>query len=148
MITKDIMTKEVISVKKDATIQQIAKILTENKISGVPVIDEDEQLIGIVTKKDLLYKDVEPRFPSYVEVLGGIIFVDGLRQYEEELKKLVANTAGDIMTKDVATISEDVDVKKVAEIMVERGVNRLPVLKNKKIVGIVSRGDIVKSLMQ
>lgn len=148
MLAKDIMTKEVITVKKDATIQQIAKILTENRISGVPVVDEDGQIIGIVTKKDLLYKDVEPRFPSYVEVLGGIIFVDGVKHYEEELKKLVANTASDIMTTNVITISEDVDVKKIAEIMVERGINRLPVTNERKLVGIVSRGDIIKSLMQ
>lgn len=148
MLAKDIMTKEVITVKKYATIQQIAKILTENRISGVPVVDEDGQIIGIVTKKDLLYKDVEPRFPSYVEVLGGIIFVDGVKHYEEELKKLVANTASDIMTTNVITISEDVDVKKIAEIMVERGINRLPVTNERKLVGIVSRGDIIKSLMQ
>lgn len=148
MLAKDIMTKEVITVKKEATIQQIAKILTENRISGVPVVNDESKIVGIVTKKDLLYKDVEPRFPSYVEVLGGIVFVDGVKHYEEELKKLVANTAADIMTTSVITISEDVDIRKIAEIMIEKGVNRLPVTQNDKLIGIVSRGDIVKSLMQ
>ena len=148
MVAKDIMSKNVITVKNDATIEEVAKVLTDNSISGVPVVSEDGNVIGIVTKKDLIYKDIEPKVPSYVEVLGGVFFVEGIKQYEEKLRKLLANKAEDIMTRDVVTISEDTDIREIAEIMVNEGVNRLPVLKDGKLVGIISRGDIVKSLIK
>lgn len=147
MIAKDIMSTNVVTIKKDLTIEQIAKVLTEKNISGVPVVDENDKIIGIVTKKDLIYKDLEPRFPSYIEVLGGIFFINGVKHYEEELKKLVATKAEDIMTNKVVTITEDEDVKTIAELMVEKSINRLPVVKDGKIIGIVSRGDLVKSLI-
>lgn len=147
MIAKDIMTTDVVTIKKDATIQGIAKLLTEKRISGVPVVDDNGKVLGIVTKKDLIYKDVDLKFPSYVEVLGGVFFVEGIKHYEEKLKKLLANKAEDIMTSKVTTIAEDIDVKSIAEIMIEKGINRLPVVKNDKLIGIVSRGDIVKSLI-
>lgn len=147
MLAKDIMSTNVVTVKKDATIEEIARLLTEKNISGVPVVDENGNVVGMVTKKDLIYKDVDLKFPSYVEILGGIFFVDGIKHYEEKLKKLLANKAEDIMTDKVVTITEDMDIKTIAELMVEKGVNRLPVIKDEKLVGIVSRGDIVKSLI-
>lgn len=148
MIARDIMTKNVITVKKNATIEEIAKILTDNNIGGVPVVDDNNSLLGIITSKDLLYKDIEPRIPSYIEVLGGVFFVEGIKHYEEELRKLLASQAEEIMTKKVITITEDTEVKDIAELIVEKGVNRLPVLKDDKLVGIISRGDVVKSLIK
>lgn len=147
MIAKDIMSKNVITIKKDATIEEIARLLTEKNISGVPVVDDDDKLIGIVSEKDLIYKDVDPKFPSYIEVLGGVFFVDGIKQYEEKLKKLLANRAEDIMTAKVIAVNEDTDIKEIAELMIEKSVNRVPVLKDGNLVGIVSRGDIVRSLI-
>jgi CBS domain-containing protein len=75
MKVKDLMSKKVFTVKKDTTVEEIAHILTENNISGVPVVDDQDKVIGIVTQKDLLYKEIEPRFPAVVEILGGLIFL-------------------------------------------------------------------------
>lgn len=147
MLVKDIMTTNVITVNKNATIEEIVKILIHNNISGVPVVDDNGKLVGIVTEKDLIYKDIEPKFPACVEFLGGMFFVEGIKNYEEKLKKFLANKAEDIMTSEVVTITEDMDVKEVAEIMVEKGVKRLPVLKDEKVIGIVSRSDVVRSLI-
>ncbi len=147
MIAKDIMSTDVITVKGNASIQDIAKLLTEKNISGVPVVDDVNNVIGIITKKDLIYKDVEVKFPSYVEFLGGIFYLESIKHYEEKLKKFLANTAEDIMTSDVITITQDIDVKEIAEIMVEKDITKLPVINDGKLVGIVTRGDIVKSLI-
>ncbi len=144
MKVKEIMSTRVFTVKKDTTIEEIAHILTENNISGVPVVDNDNRVVGMVTQKDLLYKDIEPRFPAVVEILGGIIFLKGVKHYQEELKKLVAAKAEDIMTKKVITVSEDEEIERVAEIMVEKDINRVPVVKNGKLVGIIGRADIVR----
>lgn len=144
MRAREIMSSDVVTVKRDTTIEEIAHLLSEKNISGVPVVDEDNHIIGMVTEKDLLYKDVEPRFPAVVELLGGIVFLKGVKHYNEELKKLVATKAEDIMTKNVITVSGDHQVEKVAEIMVDRDINRIPVAENGKLIGIISRSDIVK----
>lgn len=144
MKAKEIMSTNVITIGKETTIEEIAHILTDKNISGVPVVDEDNKIIGMVTQKDLLYKDVEPHFPPVVEILGGLIFLKGVKHYNDELKKLVATKAEDIMTKKVITVEEDVEVEQVAELMVEKDVNRVPVLSKGKLVGIIGRSDIVR----
>ena len=141
---KDIMSADVITVQKDATIEEIAHILTEKNISGVPVVDDDNSVIGVVTQKDLLYKKIEPRFPPVVEILGGLIFLKSVKNYNEELRKLVATKAEEIMTKKVVTVDEDTDIERIAELMVEQDINRIPVVKASKLVGIISRTDVVK----
>lgn len=144
MKVKEIMSSTVFTVKKDTTIEEIAHLLTEKNISGVPVVDDDNKVLGIVTQKDLLYKDIEPRFPAVVEILGGLIFLKGVKHYQEELKKLVASKAEDIMTKKVITVSEDDEVEKVASIMVEEDINRVPVIKDGRLTGIIGRADVVR----
>lgn len=144
MTARDIMSTNVLTVNKDTTIEEIAHLLADNNISGVPVLDSSGKVIGMVTEKDLLYKDVEPRFPAMVEILGGLIFLQGAKQYNEELRKLVATKAEDIMSQNVITIDEDEPVERVARLMVEKDINRVPVLKNGKLSGIISRADVVK----
>lgn len=144
MKARDIMSTNVITIKKDTTVEEIAKVLTDNNISGVPVVDDDNRVIGMVTQKDLLYKEVEPRFPPVVELLGGLIFLKGVKHYNEELKKLVGTKAEDIMTKNVITVNMDTEIERIAELMVENDINRIPVIDNKKLMGIVSRADIIK----
>ena len=144
MKVKEIMSANVLTVKKDTTIEEIAHILANNNISGVPVVDEDGKVIGIVTQKDLLYKDVEPRFPAMVEILGSLVFLKGAKQHNEELKKIVGTKAEDIMTTIVYTVNEDSPVENAAQLMVERDISRVPVIKDGKLAGIVSRADVVK----
>ncbi|MCX8131263.1 MAG: CBS domain-containing protein [Clostridia bacterium] len=144
MKAKEIMSSNVVTVKTDATIGEIAHILTDNNISGVPVVNEKYEIVGIVTEKDLLYKDVEPHFPPVVELLGGMIFLKSVKHYNEELRKLVATRAEDIMTKHVVTVDEETVVERVAELMTEKDINRVPVVSKGKLVGIISRADIVR----
>ncbi|TYQ16782.1 UNVERIFIED_CONTAM: CBS-domain-containing membrane protein [Acetivibrio alkalicellulosi] len=144
MKAKDIMSRDVITVKKDATVEEIAQILTEKNISGVPVVDDNNKILGIVTEKDMLYKNVEPHFPPVVEILGGLVFLKSVKKYNEELKKLVATKAEEIMTKKVITVDEDHDIDSIAVLMVEKDVKRIPVVKDSVLVGIISRADIVR----
>lgn len=144
MKARDIMLTDVITVKKDTTIEEIAHILSEKSISGVPVVDDDNKVVGIVSQKDLLYKDIEPHFPPLVEILGGLVFLKGVKQYNEELRKLVATRAEEIMTRRVITVEEDTEVERIADLMVEKDINRVPVVNNSRLVGIISRADIVR----
>ncbi|ATW26559.1 CBS domain-containing protein [Candidatus Formimonas warabiya] len=148
MKAKDIMSKEVITVKKDTPIGEIARILIDHHISGVPVVDDDHQLMGIVTEGDLIHQETAPRLPKVLSVLGAFIYFSGVEQYKEDFKKLAATKAEEIMTTDVATIGEDMDVQDIATIFVHKNINRVPVLRNKKLIGIVSRADILKTFLQ
>lgn len=144
MKARDIMSVDVITVNKDTTVEEIAHLLSDKSISGVPVVDEQNRVIGIVSQKDLLYKDIEPHFPPVVEILGGLIFLKSVRQYNEELRKLVATKAEEIMTRKVVTVGEDTEVERIAELMIQKDINRIPVVKDNRLVGIISRADVVK----
>lgn len=143
MKASEIMTRDVVTIGRNTSIEEVARLLTDHKISGVPVV-EDGRIVGMVTEKDLLYKDVEPRFPAVVEILGGMIFLNGVRKYQEELRKLVATKAEDVMTKHVIVADVDMPVEEVAQRMVEKDINRIPVVEAGKLVGIISRADIIR----
>lgn len=146
MKARDIMHTAVVTVKPEATIEEIARILVENKISGVPVVDDLGNVIGIVSEGDLLYKEVSPRIPDVVNVLGAMIYYNGITQYNDQVKKLMARTAKEIMTTKVVTVDEDTDLSKIGKIMIEHKIKRVPVIKDWKLVGIVSRSDMIKIL--
>jgi len=147
MKARDIMTSDVITVTADTSIDKIARILHDHRISGVPVIDEEHKVIGIVTEGDLIMKLAKPETPPHIEILGGIIYLKRITEIDAELKKITAVTARDIMTEKVVTVNEDCPVEDVASLMVNRKVNRLPVVKKGKIVGIVSRADLIETMM-
>lgn len=147
-LAKDIMTKKVITVKPHTKVEEIAKILSENNISGVPVVNEDNEVVGIVSEGDLIYQDKKLHMPSFIQILGGIIFLESMKAFEKELKKIIGYKAEDIMEKDVITVAEDTPVDEIATIMIEKRVNRVPVVHNGKIAGIVARADIVRTLVK
>ncbi|GAB6180630.1 CBS domain-containing protein [Desulfotomaculum defluvii] len=145
MHAKDIMSTKVITVKCDTTIKEIAQILIEEKISGVPVVDDAENLVGIVTEGDLLHKEASPRIPKYFGILGATIYFGGNEQYKEDFKKLAALKASEIMTTKVITADKDTEISGLANLMVEHNIKRIPIVEKDKVIGIVSRADIIKT---
>ncbi|MEG6521634.1 CBS domain-containing protein [Desulfotomaculum sp. 1211_IL3151] len=145
MQAKDIMSTNVITVKGDTTIKEIAEKLIEEKISGVPVVDEEENLIGIVTEGDLLHKEANPRTPRYFGILGAVIYFGGMEQYKEDFKKLAALKASEIMTTKVVTAAKETEVSDLANLMIKHNIKRIPITENDKIIGMVSRADIIKT---
>ena len=141
------MTEEVITVSSETTIEEIAKILHENRISGVPVVNNDKEVIGVVTEGDLIIKIAKPHTPPHIELFGGIIYLKRPYEMDEELKKITAVLARDIMTEKVITVDEDANVEDVAALMVNRKINRLPVVREGKLVGIITRADLIETMM-
>jgi len=141
----DIMTRDVITVKKDHTVNQVIEILMNKNISGVPVVDDEEKVIGIVTEGDLIYRSKKLEIPRYFTILDSYIFLDNTKKMEEQIRKMVGYRVEDIMTKDVVTVEEEDTIEDIATIMTKKNVNRVPVLKNGKLVGIVTRRDIIRA---
>lgn len=147
MLVKDIMTKEVYTVKIDDTVEECAKLLTDKNLSGAPVVDDDGKLRGIVTEGDLIRRGTNIKGPKAIEILGGLIYLDTPKKFFEELKKDLGIFVQDVMTDEVITINENATVEEAATLMVEKKIKRLPVLNdNKELVGIISRKDIMNYL--
>lgn len=143
----DIMEREFITVNQHATIKEIAQVLLTHKISGVPVVDDAGRLVGMVTESDLLHKETTPRLPNFVNILGAIIYYNGVQRYDEDFKKLMAGQACEMMTAKVVTVNEATEIHEVVKLMIEHGIKRVPVVEGHKILGIVSRADIIKTIV-
>jgi len=146
---KDIMVTKVITVQKDASVEELSTLLLENKISGVPVVDKEGKLVGIATEGDLIIKDSDLHFPRYFKLLDGIIYLESLNKFKRNLKKYLGTRVEDLMTTDIRTVKEDTPVSEAANLMIRYNINRLPVMDDKEnMVGIVTRADIVRSMIK
>lgn len=147
MKAKDIMTKEVVTISEDDTVEVVAKVLNEKGISGLPVVDEDNKVKGIITEGDLIRRVSKISGPSSIEILGGIIPLQRKKDFIDKLNKYMGYLVKDMMTKDVITISGDAEIEEIATLMVREKIKRIPVVDDeKRLIGIVSRRDIMKNL--
>ncbi|MDW7672042.1 MAG: CBS domain-containing protein [Bacillota bacterium] len=142
---KDIMTRDVITVTKDQTVNQVIEILMDKNISGLPVVDEDGKVIGIVTEGDLIYRSKKLEIPRYFTILDSYIFLDNTKKMEEQIRKMVGYRVEDIMTKNVVVVDSEETVEEIATIMTKKNVNRVPVIKDGVLAGIVTRRDIIRA---
>jgi CBS domain-containing protein len=148
-LVKDIMVTEVIAIQDDASVDELSKLLIENKISGVPVVNKDGKLVGIATEGDLIVRDSDLHFPRYFKLLDSIIYLESLNKFKANLKKYLGTKVSDVMTTKIKTVKEDTEVSDAANLMIKHNINRLPVLDDKdEMVGIITRADIVKSMIK
>jgi len=143
--TKDFMTKNVITVKPEATVEELARLLIKHKISGVPVVNDENHLVGIVTENDLISQNKRLHIPTVIRLFDAFIVL-GSDKTEAEIKKMAATTVGEIFTKSVVTITEETPLQEVATIMSEKKIHLLPVLRDKVVVGIVGKADVVNAM--
>lgn len=144
---RDIMTPDPVTVTRDLSVTEAAKIMVERRIGALPVI-EDDRLVGIVSEGDLIMQDVKIEFPTYIHLLDGfIMYPPATARFESELKKAVGATVADVMTSEPVVVQATTSVEDIATLMVDRDVSRLPVLDGEKVVGIISKSDIVRSIV-
>lgn len=142
------MTTDVVSFKPSDTVEDAAKVLSERRIGGAPVVDDSGKLLGLLEDDDLIVQDAKIHVPTVISVLGAYIELPSQQsRMEKELRKAVGTSVGDVMDTDPPTTSEDDTLETVATVMHERNVSRLPVVRDGRVVGIVARGDIVRSLV-
>jgi CBS domain-containing protein len=144
----EIMDAEPVTVTPDASVADVVRLLKEHEVPGVPVVNEGGRCVGIITEADLVIADEEGdlHIPHYVELMGGIVYLEPLRRFEERLRKATASTAKDMMTEDPVTIEASAQVKDAARIIAEEGHNRLPVIEHGRFVGVVTRVDVLQAL--
>lgn len=145
MKVKDIMTNNVVTCDVATPVNEVAKKLVDNNITGMPVVD-GEKIVGIITEADLIMQKAKIHIPQYVQILDSYLYLEDPSEVETELKKITGMTAREVMTSKPITIGSADSVSDLATLIEENHINPIPVVDNDKLVGIVSRADIVKLL--
>jgi CBS domain-containing protein len=142
MKIQEIMSSDVVTVSEDTPLKEVAEVLAERRISGLPVVDEDGYVVGVVSEADILFKERGPS--SRTGVFGWLLDRYG---FEGQLK-LEARTAGEAMSAPALVIEPQRRVAEAAHLMLDRRVNRLPVIDQGRLVGIVTRADLVRAFVR
>lgn len=146
MKVSEIMTREVYHLSPEMSVKEAAQFLLEKEVGGAPVLDKEGNLVGIVSESDLIMDEVKLQFPTFFHLLDGFIFLSDWRDYQEKLRKAVGLKVSDVMSSPVFTVEADSSVEEAATLMVQKQISRLPVLDKGKIVGIVSKRDLIKAI--
>lgn len=144
---KEVMTRDVITVSPETEIVHAAKILLENRINGVPVIDDTGRLVGILCQSDLIAQQKKLPIPSFFTFLDGLIPTTSMKQLEKEVRKIAASTVAQAMTPNPVCVEPETSIESVAALMVDKGFHTLPVMDEGRLVGIVGKEDILKTLV-
>ena len=144
----DIMDSEPVTVRPQDDVETVVRLLRRHELPGVPVVNDGGRCVGIVTEADLVIGDEEGdlHLPHYIELFGGVVFLEPLRHFEERLRKAFSSTAEDLMTPDPTTIGVDASVHEAGRIIARSGHNRLPVTEHGRLVGVVTRVDVLEAL--
>ena len=148
LTVRDIMQGDVITVRPDATVRELAAILAKHKISGVPVVDDTGEVLGMVSESDVILQDAEFHFPYYIQFLESVIYLQSFAKFEERFRKTFGTKVREVMSDKPVEISPDASVHDAATKMADYRVDRLPVVEGGQLVGIVTRGDIVRAIAE
>ena len=143
MNVADIMTSNPITVQSATPVEEVARLLLHHQISGMPVLDANGRVIGVVTEDDLIVRNANLHLPTFLNFLDGFFPVRGEHEFQEELRRITATAAREVMGERLYTIAADADVADAATLMHEKNANPLPVVANGLLVGVVTRADII-----
>jgi CBS domain-containing protein len=148
VIVRDIMETDVPTLRPEDNVERAIRLLHDHDLPGVPVVNDGGRCVGIITENDLVLADEEGdlHLPHYVELFGGVIYLEPLRRFEERLRKAFASTVADMMTADPVTVAADASVEEAAQLIASRRHNRLPVEEHGRFVGVVTRLDVLEAL--
>ena len=146
MKARDLMTSPAITVTADTPIRNLAAIMRQHRISGVPVVDEDGKLVGIVTELNLIARNAPIIGPNYISLLSGLIPVDlqHHHRYREQVRQVLATTAGELMSEKVKYVTPNADLETMMGMMERPEIIQLPVVDEAQVVGVVTRTDLVR----
>jgi CBS domain-containing protein len=148
MQVRDIMESDVPTVTPEQPVEDAVRLLREHDLPGVPVINGGGRCVGIITENDLVISDEQGdlHLPHYIELFGGVIYLEPLKRFEDRIRKAFASTVQDLMTADPVTVDADANVEDAAHLIAAHRHNRLPVVEHGRFVGVVTRLDVLEAL--
>jgi CBS domain-containing protein len=148
MLVREVMTTDVLTFRPDETVEEAYRRLAERSVDGGPVAYDNGEVVGMLTTDDLLVQETKLHYPTVVSLFGAYLELPSAhRKFEQELRKAVGATVGDVMTSHVDSCSPDDTLERAATLMHEHDVSRLPVIEAGTLVGIIARGDILRAVM-
>ncbi len=138
----DVMETDWPTLGPESTVEEAIKFFAEERVSGAPVV-EDGRLVGIITEGDLIFQDADVKAPGFLDILGGIVPLGDTDEYRREALKSAGVTAGEVMTDEPVTITPEATLAETATIMAERRKKILPVIEGGRLVGVITRMDIL-----
>ncbi len=144
----EIMDPEAVTIGPEADVETAIRLMRDTDVPGLPVINEGGRCVGIVTETDLVLADEQGdlHLPHYIELFGGVIYLEPLKRFEDRLRKAFASEVKDLMTEDPDTIESSASVREAAKVIAASGHNRLPVTEHGRFVGLVTRVDVLDAL--
>lgn len=146
LTAKDIMTTEVITVSPDLPVKELADLLLKNRISGAPVVDAEGKLVSVVTESDLIDQAKKLHIPTMITILDSVLFLGSPGRVQEDIKKMSGTVVKDIAADRLITVSINTPLDEIASIMAEKRVHTLPVLSAGRLVGVIGKADIIRTL--
>lgn len=144
---KEFMTQKVVTVTKEDSIKKVFQLMEKHDIVGLPVVDDSQGVVGMVTESDLLKHFTTLNAPIGLNLLGSVVYLDNLEDWTKTLKQHTSDQVADMMNMEVVTITEDQTLTEAINLMSEEGVNRLPVVNVQgKLVGMITQRDILHQL--
>ena len=128
--------------------QAVVAVLRAHELPGIPVVNEGGRCVGIITEADLVISEegADLHLPHYFQLFGGVVFLEPMSHFEDRIRKAFASTAEDMMTHEPVTIEAGATVEEAAKLIAERKHNRLPVIEHGRLVGVVTRVDVLDAL--
>ncbi len=147
-LVRSVMSTDVVTFTPDESVQDATRRLVERDVDGGPVLDADGRLVGMLSSGDLLVQETKLHYPTVISLFGAYLELPSShRRFEEDLRRAVGATVGDVMHPDPVSCGEDDTLERAATLMHEHGVSRLPVTRDGRLVGIIARGDILRAVM-
>ena len=149
LTVRDVMDADPVTVSPETPVEDVVRLLREHELTGLPVVNASGRCVGIITESDLVMAGDEEdlHLPHYVELFGGIIFLESMQKFEERLQRATASKARDMMTEDPVTIAADASARDAGRAMSHHKHNRLPVVEDDgRLVGMVTRVDVLDAL--
>ncbi len=143
----DIMTTDVITVKKNTSLKDLATILYKNHINGVPVVDDEGLLLGIISESDLIRRDKKLHIPTVVAIFDAVVYLESPKSIEKEFKRISATTVEDLYTKKAISVDEKTPIDEIATIMTQKKIYTIPVMDGDLLVGIIGKADLLRTLV-
>ena len=141
---RDIMTRDIITVTRETSIQELSRIFMEKGVNGLPVVDDDGNVVGVVTQGDLIEQKKQLHIPTVIALFDWVMPLESEKKFEADVKRMTAAKVGDIYHKGAVTVEADADLTEVATVMAEEDVHTLPVVEDGRLVGIIGKLDIIR----